>query len=288
MSGILKFLLVSVLSLPVFVQAADRPKLTIDLPVKAGGSVQSMGKMLADGLQKLGYDVDLVLSGNCATTVQNMQKQDRPVLTIWGNRLHLQDDKECMIPLPDKTTFVGLLSNSPEYICSVGTGTPRDLFQQKSPVTLSVQPFPWQTDKMVEFLKKHTPTEVRTVIYRNQGAQKTAAAGRETDFMIGTGGLNLQENGLVTCQYNTGNRVVENTKPLSTVVPGALQSWMTQYARAKNLSPKQMETLREDIRKIIVQDDWQKYMKSLRFDTMQDRTVMQQLDFVNQGIRDLR
>jgi hypothetical protein len=290
MNMLKQLLLLFVVSLPMLSQASNAGlKVTIDLPSKSGGTYQSMGKMLADGLEDLGYDVDLVLSGNCATTVRNMQQQDRPLLTFWGNRLHLQDNQECAMPEPNDIAFVGLLTNSPEYLCSVGPAeSAQDFFQLTGKVTLSVQPFPWQTDKMTVFLKTNSKAEVRTAIYRNTGAQKTAAVARETDFMIGTSGLKLQENGLVSCQYNTGNRVVENTRPLSSAIPGAMQSWMTQYARAQNFTPAQLATLREDFRKIVQRDDWQKFMSGLRFDTMQDRGVSQQLEFVIKSIQDLR
>lgn len=279
-----------VLTMTGTVLAKDLPSLKFDLPQRAGGTASEMVEILAGGLRQKGYKVTVTLSGNCAVTKRNITVSSDPVVTFWSNRVHLQTGAECQMPEPTKATFVTVIYHTPEFICAVSDRVdPQDLFNKAGKFTISVQPFPWQTGKMIAWLRTNSKADLTPVVYRNSGAQSVAAAAKETDFFIGTAGLVMQKNGLVRCAFNTGNHPIKNTVPLKAVNDKKpMSSYVLQYMLALNLSADQITDLRNHMHDIMRQPDWQAWLSSRDFEDLSLLDASVQIDFVRTSIQDLR
>lgn len=278
-------------SCPAFAADVAKPKIVFDMPFGPNGGVAAMGTMLVEDLKAKGYQAEMILSGSCAVTLRNLKNVSRPTVSLWSNRSHLQQDEHCAMQDPSANSFLTVMYTSPEYICSINhklSGS--DLFESNGKFLLSIQPPPFSSAKVLDMLQKNSKAEIKTVVYRNSGAQMTGATAKETDFIIGTPGLQLQDNGVVKCYYNTGNKQVENTKPLRAVIKQGpvIEAHMIIYSSVAGMTAAQTDMLRRDMREIMQSQRWKDWMSSRRFDMLPDLDADQQLKFVLKSITDLR
>jgi hypothetical protein len=273
--------------------AADnaKPKIVFDIPFGPNGAAAAMGTMLVEDLKAKGYGAEMILSGSCAVTLRNLKTINRSTVSIWQSRSHLQQDAHCAMQDPDAKNFLAVMYTSPEYICSINDKlTGSDLFESNSKFLLSIQPPPFSSTKVIDMLQKNSKAEIKTVVYRNSGAQMTGATAKETDFIIGTPGLQLQDNGVVKCYFNTGNKPVENTQPLRTVIKKTpvIEAYVVMYSSTAGMTPAQTDMLRRDMREIMQSQRWKDWMLSRRFDMLSNLSADQQLQFLLKSIADLR
>lgn len=273
------FLLISNL-----VQAKD---ITLDLPFKPGGFAGDMSAMLAKDLSARGWNVRIVMSGNCAVTRRNLVHTKEPIATFWLNRFHLLTNAECALDLPDHTNFVSIMYRGSEFLCRVNKPSRPtvDWTQETDTIRLSIQEYPFQIDEMITYLKHNTKASVKTIVYRNSGEQSAAAASGEVDYVIGTVGPKLESSDLATCQYTTNLTPIGNARAMKDHFQGqVVYGPIMQYMKAKNLAPADLAKLRKDVRDSMQQDHWQKWAASRGLDLDLDKTLPGQLETTRESV----
>lgn len=267
--------------------AAQAKTITLDLPFKPGGFAGDMSAMLAKDLAERGWQVKVVMSGNCAVTMRNFDTAKEPVATFWLNRFHLLTNPECASELPDRANFVSTMYRGSEFLCRVikDSHTPVDWTEETGTVRLSIQEFPFQIDPMISYLKNNTKATVKTIVYRNSGEQAAAAASKEVDYVIGTVGPKLESSNLAKCQYTTNLTAVGDARAMKDHFKGqVVYGPIMQYMKAKNLSAPELDRLRQDVRASMQQDHWRKWAASRGLDLDLDLSLAQQLETTRQSV----
>lgn len=280
--------LFAIAALAMFSTWAQARDITLDLPFKPGGFAGDMSTMLSKDLNARGWNVKVVMSGNCAVSKRNMSSAKEPVATFWHNRFHLLTNPECAMSLPTATDFVATMYRGSEFLCRVNKkpGPVVDWTQETGTVRLSIQEFPFQIDEMVSYLKRNTRATVKTIVYKNSGAQSAAAAAGEVDYVIGAVGPKLESNNLATCQYTTDLKPNGKSRAMKDHFVGiSVYSPSMQYMKAINLSPQEMEKLRRDVRESLQQDHWKTWSGSRGLSLDLDMNKDQQLKTVQDSVK---
>jgi hypothetical protein len=267
--------------------AAQAKTITLDLPQKPGGVASDMVTMLAKDLTERGWNVKVVMSGNCAVTMRNLNTAKEPIATFWHNRFHLLTNPECASDLPDRSNFVSTMYRGPEYLCRVTKDqqTSVDWTEETGTIRLSIQEFPFQIEPLISYLRTNTKANVKTIVYRNSGEQAAAAASKEVDYVLGTIGPKLESSNLVHCQYTTNLTAVGDARAMKDHFKGqVVYGPIMQYMKAKNLNSIDLDKLRKDVRASMQQDHWQKWAASRKLDLDLDLSMSQQLDSTRDSV----
>lgn len=245
------------LSMLLFVTTASAETITLHIFTGPGGFSAVAGKILADGLNKRGYDIDFRALGNCVLDKQTWDSAKGPVLGYRDSLINNYVIPNCDI----QTTVDNLIlhaNDSAGYFCNTGpTGkTQEDFIRQgsKSAVGTAVT---YPEVAMFNIISKDSSITVKVLQYKLQTEVAAAAKSGEIDFILANGPWPETQLG-AKCFWTTGKQKIEGYARGVDIWPNN-STMITTYGAwyiAKGFSKEQMAKLREDAADIWREQEW--------------------------------
>jgi tripartite-type tricarboxylate transporter receptor subunit TctC len=249
---------------------------------KAGGLGSSLPTLVAEGLEKRGWKVDLKIIGNCGQTKHLIQNSKDPILVSWGADWN-NDWNTCNLP-PTKENFVEILVDAPRFVC----GPPGDNnFKFETGRSYRIGTNAGQHhDILLAELSKKIGVEFKVIEYVNTGAIRKAIQGKEIDAWYTNGGFVDHKAGTQRCFYGTMPRSESGIAALKDVVTSerAFASYMGYLFVNDGFKPDQRSLLIKDVKEIVSSDSYQEVIRAGGNFTVPG-TVAQQIDAVARNAR---
>lgn len=262
-------------------------KISFVVPSSPTGNMGKIANILVPQLNELGWNIDLVVAGNCANGNHIVNSASTPTLSVWINRDHVITDGPCVREMPTESELVSIWYSSPDFICRV-PGAP-DIFEATGTVRLSTQPFPYQSNVVLSAINEKSPADVRNIVYKNSGAQTQGVVSGEVEYIIGTAGKRLENNGQVICDYNTSTKVVDGTHPVGDKLGFSVESEMLLYMFGTNFDDAVMTKLRADTATVLASSEMQEFFAASNLDSSAaDLSVAEQLAFIVNTVKILK
>lgn len=190
---------------------ANNVPLSVNVATGSGGMTAGLVHPLVDGLEKRGFDIDLVMAGDCVNSKRIIDRSDDPTIAFWSN-LDLATNELCDVGLPSNQTFVNLVWHMPEYFCSKEDPAVA-LNSSNTKVGVPAE----MPERFSDAFLNHNP-DLTLVTYYNSGDMANALVANEINAVVNARGLTFQENDLVTCGYVTDSGIGSDYEPLASAL----------------------------------------------------------------------
>ena len=247
------FLAILLFILSIF--GANAETIRFVTPYNPGGGGYAVSQVLASELKQRGWNIDHKDIGNCAIVKTEFVETKNPTILLWENNLSADKLDKCFIEIKE-TQFVSYLTSSPNYICvrpDSGIAA-EDLFTK--PLKMNISPDVYSLRAFHQLKTLLGNPNLKTVVYTNSGAARTAFVAGEIDIFYGTNAVAIMKEKQGVCFYNTGATELNGTKPISSVLPKKFEQYFAFMLLSNNLSTTQQEKLRTDLKEIKETKAW--------------------------------
>lgn len=225
---------------------ARAESLQIHGPFSSTGTYQAMLRLIADGLEKKGWNLDVKITGNAKLSREVFETTKSPFLLAWGTENNSSKTDPHYLKPPGEHNLVGFSHRAPGYFCSFNKDISESDFttrKLKIGIVNDKATVNWLNSWMHAIGHQH-----QLVSYRGSGDVEIGASSGEVDVLLSSRGAQLLTNGTVKCFFNTGQQTMMGVPSLQSKFPAFKDSTIGFgfYIISKNLSAQQLDKLRKD------------------------------------------
>jgi hypothetical protein len=245
------------LSLLLFMSTANAEQITLHIFTGPGGFSTVAGKILSDGLNKRGYNVDFRALGNCVLDKQTWDSAKGPVLGYRDSLINNNVIANC----DTHTTADNLIlhaNDSAGYFCNTGpNGKTLDDFIKQGSQSVIGTAVTYPEVAMFNIISKDSKITAKVLQYTLQTEVAAAAKSGEIDFIMANGPWpEIQLS--AKCFWTTGKQNIQGYARGIDLWPDN-PTMITTYGAwyiAKGFSADQMAKLRKDALDIWNEAEW--------------------------------
>lgn len=279
----IKSMLVAVALLAASGSAAAQ-RVNIPSPYAPGGSITPMVDIVADGLSKRGWTVDLKTIGSCGPVKETFEKSNETVVTVWATNWQSKGNT-CLVPVTPEN-FVDILQQNSLYFCGRKGEMDFKLVPGKT-YTVAVNTYNNPSEiKNIEAVAKKAGATLKFVTYKNSGAIRTAYEANEIDAIYSSIGLAEHSKGNTKCLFTNADTAVDGIPNIASMVSttGKGETFVSYVlTNGKGLTAGQTAKLKADIREILNSKEINDYLKSRYIQRLSD-SPEKQLKFIEERL----
>ena len=252
----------------------------IPVPFGAGGSISPMVTIVADGLTKKGWNVELKNIGSCGPVKETFEKSNETIVTVWGSSWQNKDNT-CRIEYTPQN-FVDILQQNSLYFCGRKGEMDFKLIPGKT-YTVAVNTYNNPSEiKNIETVAKKTGANLKFITYKNSGAIRTAYEAGEVDVIYSSIGLAEHSKGNAKCLFTNADSAINGIPNIASIVSdsGVGETFVSSVlTNGKGLTTGQTTKLKADIREILNSKEITEYLNS-RYIQRYSASPEKQLKFI--------
>lgn len=262
--------------------SAAAQRVYIPSPFGAGGSINPMITIVAEGLTKKGWTVDFKSIGSCGPVKETFEKSNETVIAVWGSNWQAKDNT-CRIDITPEN-FVDIVQQNSLYFCGRKGEMDFKLTPGKT-YTVAVNTYNNPSEiKNMEAVAKKAGATLKFVTYKNSGAIRTAYEANEIDAIYSSIGLAEHSKGNAKCLFTNADTAVEGIPNIASMVSttGKGETFISfALTNGKGLTAGQTAKLKADIREILNSKEINDYLKSRYIQRLSD-SPEKQLKFIEE------
>lgn len=263
---------------------ASAQKVYIPSPFGAGGSIGPMITVVAEGLTKKGWTVDLKTIGSCGPVKETFEKSNETVVTVWGTNWQTKDNT-CRVNVTPEN-FVDIVQQNSLYFCGRKGDMNFKLVPGKT-YTVAVNTYNNSSEiANIEAVAKKAGATLKFITYKNSGAIRTAYEANEVDVIYSSIGLAEHSKGNAKCLFTNADTAIDGIPNIASMVSttGLSETFVSfVLTNGKGLTAGQTSKLKADIREILNSKEINDYLKS-RYIQRLSADPKQQLKFIEERI----